>query len=66
MGKVIKLEIVHKSGSNGVPRKEKETETLCGGAPGLGQAHKCSANAEEVLLWCVSFCALQMKRQGLG
>ena len=66
MGKVIKLEVVHMSGSNRFPRKEKETETLCDGAPGLGQAHKCSANAEEVLLWCVCFCALQMERQGLG
>ena len=54
------------SGSNRFPRKEKETETLCDGAPGLGQAHKCSANAEEMLLWCVCFCALQMERQGLG
>ena len=66
MGKVIKLEVVRKSGSNGVPRKEKQTETLTDGAAGLGQAHRGSGNAEQVLLLGVCFCALQMKRKGLG
>lgn len=47
------------SRNNGIPRKEKRKETLCGGAPCPRQASdealnllNCSADAESVCLFC--------------